>query len=263
MSFRSIAIKATGILLAGAVSATAQAGAVDLSGWVAQGGTSAWTVEAGNNSVLQSYNGQPTTFFDPTALSTHGTALNGKIQVISSSDDDYIGFVLGYQSGEITGSSTDFFLVDWKQQNQGIAQRGLAISHVTSASTVGDFWAHTGGVTEIARGNTLFNTGWNDYQEYDFNIVFNAGLIEVKVNGIVELTVTPGDVAGLSSFSDGAFGFYNYSQAHVRYSAIEQANCTNTPSLPECQTSVPEAPSVAFLIAGLLGAGILRKMRNA
>ncbi len=269
-TFRAAALITAGVF----ASAAAQAGPVDLSGWVAEGGGSSWNVESGNNSVLQTVNGAPTIFFDPTASSSQGTALNGKIRVVTSEDDDYIGFVLGYQSGDLGSASTDFFLVDWKQGNQagggnyGFGSRGLAISHVTNASDDFAFWGHdsaTGSsvVTEIARGNTLFDTGWNDNQEYAFNIIFNSGVIEVQVDGVTELAITPGDVSGISSFSDGAFGFYNFSQAQVRYSAIEQANCTNSPNLPECQTSVPEAPSIAFLLVSLFGAGVVRVIRKA
>lgn len=245
-------------------SSAAFATPVDLSTWTAEGGYSNWTVQGGNDAVLQSVNGDPTVFYDPTATSTQGTALNGKIRVTTSGDDDFIGFVLGYDAGEISSSSSDFILVDWKQGNQtlsganGYAPAGLAVSHVTDASNWwNDFWGHGGGVNEIQRGSTLGSTGWADYVEYDFNIVFTSNLIEVSVNGVNQLSITAGD-AGLSSFDDGAFGFYNMSQSYVQYSAIQQLDCSITPNAPECQT-VPAPAPVWLLLFGLLGIRTLRR----
>ena len=245
----------------------ASATAVDLSGWTAEGGSSSWNVQAGNDAVLQGTNGDPTVFFDNSVVSTQGTALNGKIKVTTSSDDDFIGFVLGYNSGEISANPTDFFLVDWKQGNQVdggvLGKAGIAISHVTNASNWWhDFWGHIGGVTEIERGASLGATGWNDFQEYAFNIIFQSDLIEVAVDGVTELSITPSDVAGVTSFSDGSFGFYNMSQSNVLYSSITQIDCSLTPGAPECQTSgVPEPTTLALMGLGLAGLGYRRKRK--
>lgn len=250
--------------------ATALAGPVDLSGWIAEGGSSSWVLQAGNDGVLQTVNGNPTVFYDPTVTSTQGTALNGNIEVVNAGDDDFIGFVLGYDSGEITGASTDFFVVDWKQGNQsfsdwGFGAAGLAISHVEDASDFDTFWGkgngagNTGSVTEIARGATLGSTGWADLTSYAFNIVFTDSLIEVSVDGSVELSITPDD-AGLASFTDGGFGFYNFSQAQVLYSSIAQTDCSVTPSAPEC-VSIPEPENLVLLGAGLAILGLMRRRK--
>jgi hypothetical protein len=249
-------------------SAITNAALVDLTGWTAEGGASSWDVQSGNATVLQSVNGDPTVFFDSTSTGTQGTALNGSIKVQTASDDDYIGFVLGYNSGEITSNSTDFFLVDWKQgtqfHNGSTSYAGLSISHVTDASNPwNDLWSHVGGVNEIKRAATLGSTGWADNTEYDFNIVFQNNLIEVSVNNVLELSISSADVAGLSSFSDGAFGFYNMSQAQVLYSAVEQTNCQTDPSAPQCQTSdVPEPSIIALFGLGLVGIGFARRRQS-
>ena len=248
---------------------------VDLSGWTAEGGSSNWVVQPGNDSVLQTVNGNPTVFYNPAVTSTQGTALNGKITVTTSSDDDFIGFVLGYNPGEITSATADFFLVDWKQGTQpygawGTGKEGLAISRVTNAEDGYAFWGHGSQITgssvvdEIQRGATLGSTGWNDFQEYSFNILFTSSLIEVEVNGLLELSITPSD-AGLTSFEDGGFGFYNFSQSDVLYSAIRQVDCAVTPADPACAGGggrVPEPSVFLLMLAGLPGIFYVHRKRQ-
>jgi hypothetical protein len=250
----------------------ANAISVDLSGWSSEGGSSNWAVQPGNDTVLQSVNGAPTVFFDSSAVSTQGTALNGKISVTNGGnwDNDFIGFVLGYNQGEIFSSTADYYLVDWKQGDQAGWGEGLSISHVTNGSggnttsTSGSFWQHTADEVDlITRATNLGDTGWVDETEYAFNIIFTSSLIEIKVDGFTELSITPSDVAGVSSFTDGSFGFYNYSQEDVLYSSITQVSCERTPDAPECQTSndVPEPITIALMGLGLAGIGFTRKRR--
>ena len=72
---------------------------VDLSGWTDDGGGN-WVLQAGNDSVLQTINGQPTVFYEA-GSTAQGTALSGEITVQTTGDDDFIGFVLGYQAGNL------------------------------------------------------------------------------------------------------------------------------------------------------------------
>jgi len=217
----------------------ANAGLVDLSTWEHDGAGN-WTTQGINDdSVYQSINGQPTVFFKD-GSNARNTAISGEITVQTTSDDDFIGFVLGYQNDELSSNSSDFWLIDWKQSYQSSALSGLALSHVTNGSTA-DFWTHGTGIEEIARGTTLGNTGWADNITYSFDITHTASLIEVKVNGSVELSVSAAS-AGVSEFTDGAYGFYNYSQSNVQYSGITEESI-----------GVPEPTTLAIFSLAIIG----------
>lgn len=245
-----IACAAAGLTLL-ATPALAVPTPVDLSGWIADGdGT--WTTEAGNNAVNQSVNGRPTVFHNQT--DSQGTALAGTIEVRTGSDDDFVGFVLGYHQGDIDGlnGSIDYLLIDWKQADQSWDE-GLAISRVTGAidapfsATGSDVWSHTGNVALITRsnaaGSVYGNAGWDDNTEYLFDISFTSSAVQVFVDGQLEIAITAAD-AGVAAFGDGAFGFYNYSQQSVRYAGITEVDLP--PDVP--------LPAAAPLLAAGLGA---------
>ncbi|WP_077337875.1 PEP-CTERM sorting domain-containing protein [Pseudocolwellia agarivorans] len=244
-------IKATllcSTLLFGSV---AQAALVDLSTWESDGqGT--WTVQAGNDSVIQTVNGIPGVFFE-NGNNARGTAISGEITVKTASDDDFIGFVLGYQNDELRSASADYWLIDWKQNDQtfpglGSSLDGLSLSHVVDGTAESSFWAHTAGaVNEVARANNLGSTGWVDNTTYSFDIVHTPSLIQVKVDGVVELSVSNID-AGVAEFGDGAYGFYNYSQLNVEYAGITDRVIVQPPI-----SSVPEPSTLAIFALGFAG----------
>ena len=232
------------------VASAAQAAPTNLSTWTAEGSGGNWVRAADNNSVTQTVNGAPTVFYSD--FNGQGRSLSGTIRVGTSNDDDFIGFVLGFNPGDLTRATTNYLLLDWKQNTQagagGTAQRGLALSRVTSTLPDGSgAWWHdpSAGVTELARGATLGSTGWVDNQTYTFNIAFTATNVKVFVDNVLQF-----DLNG--TFADGRFGFYNYSQASVIYAGIEDV------VLPP---AVPEPASWAMMIAGfgLAGAAMRRR----
>ena len=216
-------------------------GAVDLNDWTPESyaavsgfGAGAWDVTPDGSSVTQTVNGQPTLFYSDFEIGD--TALEGRIRV-SGSDDDLIGFVLGFQPGDSMNPDADYLLVDWKRGTQPFnfgapscsdgttSDAGLAVSRVTGIPTADEFWGHTNtddacsdlasGLQELQRGLTLGSTGWSLNTDYDFRFEFGPTRLRVFVNGTLEL-----DIVG--SFDLGRMGFYNFSQAGVTYSAFSQ-----------------------------------------
>lgn len=240
------------VVLAVAGSA-AVAAPVDLSTWKENGnpnnGAGSWTLETGNNAVEQFINGRPTIFHNDT--NSQGNVLGGTIEgKTADGDDDFYGFVLGYQDGEINSATADFWLIDWKQGDQSGQTAGLALSHVfgdltsTNTGTSGPWWQHTDPVFEKQRATNLGTTGWTKGTEYTFDLTFTQSLIEVKVDGVTELSFSQADNGG-NMFGDGAFGFYNFSQARVRYAGIT-----------EDAVVIPVPAALPLLLTALGGLGL-------
>ncbi|MEC7299970.1 MAG: VPLPA-CTERM sorting domain-containing protein [Pseudomonadota bacterium] len=224
----------------------AAAAPVDLSTWTANG-NGIWNLAGDNNSVKQTQNNNPTVFINHN--NSQGLALSGTIKVETTSDDDFIGFVLGYNNGDLTNGAADYLLIDWKQGNQTYhgctGSAGLSISRVSGQ--LGDnsgAWCHdpANNVTELQRATTFGNTGWLDNTEYTFELIFTGTNVQVSVNGQKEL-----DING--SFANGSFGFYNYSQANVRYAGLQE----------EIAPAVPLPASLPLMLAGFGGLAALRR----
>lgn len=161
--------------------------------------------------------------YDRSVLYSDTTLLviNFRLRVSTTADDDFIGFVLGFQPGDGSNQNADYLLVDWKQRNQsygnwGLGKAGLALSRVTGVGTGGtgggtiDFWSHTGVVKELARGTTFGSTGWKDNTEYKFSVLFTPANVSIWVNDQLEFNVN-------GTFKTGRFGCYNFSQTAMNF----------------------------------------------
>ncbi len=249
---------------------TSQAVPVDLSTWTSESYPAVsgfspgnWVVSGGNDTVTQTVNGQPTLYYSD--FSAFNTDLTGTIRVNTGGDDDFVGFALGFNPGDSSNASADYLLVDWKQGSQsfdfgapanttpgGLAPAGLAVSRVIGLANADEFWQHedllgnpSGGLTELARGTNLGNTGWNDFQEYEFQFIFRADMLQVFVDGVLEI-----DING--SFNDGRLAFYNFSQSNVVYSGF-----TVDPVPPTPNPTPRVIPEPATAAAGCLGLGAI------
>jgi len=210
---------------------------VDLTSWTAASYPAVsgfpagnWVLAADSLSVTQVNNGQPTMFFgDFNAFNTDLVATMN----VNAGDDDFIGFVIGFEPGDESNPNANYLLIDWKKGTQsanfgapssspgGTALAGLAVSRVNGIPDADEFWQHANlagtivgsGLEELARGTTLGNVGWVTNTDYEFNFVFQPNSLQVFVNGNLEIEIN-------GNFNDGRFAFYNFSQAGVTYSKI-------------------------------------------
>lgn len=244
---------AAAVLAVGGLHSAAQAAPVSLTGWTAEtfnNEANHWSIASGGASVTYTGNGYPSVLtgggdvlgsqisFDITVTNAYGT------------DDDFFGFVLGFDAGGVTGTATsDYLLIDWKRGSQiigsGQALRGVALSQVGDAVIYNDYWTHSGGVDELARAATLGSTGWAVGATYGFDVTYTADRVQVWVNDVLQF-----DLGG--SFSSGTFGFYNNSQQGIRYSALDI----------EALSAVPLPATLPLLLAGIGGFGLIRRARR-
>jgi hypothetical protein len=116
----------------------------------------------------------------------------------------------------------------------------------TTTDYIPCFWAHTDSaacdVLATDQGDTR---GWADNTTYTFKLDYTEDNISITIGGGAFGTGEEiFDVDG--SFAAGQFGFYNYSQASVRYEGFTEDE------LPPPSPSVPEPASLLLLGSGAL-----------
>ena len=168
-------------------------------------GESNWDVSEDGRTVLQTINSDPSIFLSD--IDVTGVKVTGNWIVETGNDDDFMGFVFGYQD------SQHFYLFDWKQTNQnwkGTTTRGMTLKVVDSENPLppdgGDLWV-TDGKSGTVR--TLFHNDipWEDFVTYGFELNFTPGRIEIIVRDFDD--VIEHIVIEDSTYLNGKFGFYN------------------------------------------------------
>lgn len=153
----------------------------------------------------------------------------------AGADDDFVGLALGYTAGDVSNTSADFLLLDWKFNDSAqdirddfssglfyhdrtpgfddptpLALEGVAMSRVSGTPTGDELWAHfdytldnpDGGVTELQRGAARGSTGYIKNHDHVFDISYTSSQIMVKIDGTEEINIT-------GSFPDGVLGLYS------------------------------------------------------
>jgi hypothetical protein len=189
---------------------------------------------------------------DANVLFSPGSALNKRYlgRLTPGTDDDVIGFVLGFEPGDAQiFSSADYVLIDWKGADQtfefndgdpinfhhsatlqGPMPVGLALSRVTGSPTADELWQHadlaenpTGGVTQLVRAATLGSTAYDRLNgSHLFDIRYTPTNVTVLVDGVEQFNQT-------GSFPDGRFGLYSAWQGPTAtFSTFEEVSLNFT-----------------------------------
>ncbi|MCH9647876.1 MAG: hypothetical protein K0U98_06525 [Deltaproteobacteria bacterium] len=223
--FTPLALAASLLLLVVGGSIPVAAQAIDLSTWNVESKASSatvafdeafWELSEDNLSVTQMENPIQTFFYSDFEVAQARVTVELRVDTQDPQDDDYIGFAVGFDPGESQDAAADFLIIDWKQQDQEIfgstAIRGLAVSRVSGIATFEEYFLHSdnpenpaGGLTELARGATLGNVGWETDRTYVFEVEVLNGSLQVFVDGQLEI-----DLPGL--FDRGRIACFNNSQ---------------------------------------------------
>lgn len=205
---------------------------INFNTWTQEGASSSgqWNVTASGDAVEQNINGTGTWFVSPNDF--FNVLIQGSIQINTANDDDLVGFVFGYQSpfGSLTSPTNTYvksFVFDWKQSTQNFmgltSFEGFALYEVDGlfdfTNIVGsgggvvypELWERVNSPTVTVLDTDYGNNGWNDFQQYNFQLKYTADSIIIWIDGnkIFEET---------GCFEPGRFGFYNHSQDNVIYS---------------------------------------------
>lgn len=190
---------------------------IDLNTWIQEGDSANgnWMVSTTGDTVTQSINGDPTFYVSPDSFIN--VVIQGDIRVNTTNDNDWIGFVFGYESPDSSTNDYDFYIFSWKQEDQNfsgyLGSEGYTLARVDGAVTnlPEAFSGFTGPYVDVIGSQYSNTSGWNDQQTYSFELTYTNTRTVIVINGD-----TLFDVYGC--YVPGRFGFYNYSQSDVSYS---------------------------------------------
>jgi cysteine-rich repeat protein len=164
-----------------------------------------------------------------TGLELNGVSLTFTMQITSGRDDDFVGWVIGYDRGDARDPRGEWLLFDWKRADVHTGRcrghLGLAMSRVSGALVQGDgdrdaprddpadddaLWCHQGPIVEVVRANTLGERGWTAGSQHQIRVDYATTRVDVWVDGQLQFTE-------VGAFPRGKLGFYSFSQAGVRF----------------------------------------------
>ncbi len=200
-----------------------------------------WVVSETGTSVVQRVNADAS--FLMSDFESSAERIEGTWRVESNSDDDFMGFVFGYQD------RGHFYLFDWKQGNQnhrGYAEKGMSVKvfHADQDPIDYDFWPTAGSDNvEVLYHNTI---AWQNNTEYRFTLDFQPGQFTITVSEEASGTVLDTIELFDNTYTSGKFGFYNYSQDTVRYEGFTRQSIANYTYHYDVEAIDPDSDPVGF-----------------
>jgi RHS repeat-associated protein len=181
-------------------------------------GDSRWTLSQSNTVAFQAQNSDASILLSDITL--FQDQIQGTLRATDTTDDDFIGFVFGYQD------SAHYYLFDWRSTDQlagGFGEAGMSVKVVQFDPTAvggvelwSTYWSNSNQVHTIYH-NTIPYKYFTDYQ-FTLNYFPGDFTITVRQGTNVVANIHLND----ATFPAGKFGFYNYSQPGVSYSGFTQ-----------------------------------------
>ncbi|CAK6445298.1 unnamed protein product [Pipistrellus nathusii] len=197
-----------------------------------------WVVLNQGMEIVQTMNSDPGLAVGYTAF--NGVDFEGTFHVNTVTDDDYAGFIFGYQD------SSSFYVVMWKQMEQtywqanpfrAVAEPGIQLKAVKSSTGPGEqlrnaLW-HTGDTASQVRllWKDPRNVGWKDKTSYRWFLQHRpqVGYIRVRFYEGPEL-VADSNVVLDTTMRGGRLGVFCFSQENIIWANLRY-RCNDT--IPE------------------------------